>query len=352
MDWLNRYTFPVEARCSDAGFARETYERAVRRCLSLGTTTCSYFGTIHLEASKILCEVVGALGQRALIGKVNMDRNAPGYYIEGTAESLAATREFVEHVKGLNNPLVMPIITPRFVPTCTSELMTGLGEIARDYDLHIQSHVSENVKEIEWVRELHPEEDSYVGVYRRYGLLTRKTVLAHGCHLTGREIEMMRECGAGISHCASSNFSLGSGVARVRQLEAAGVAVGLGTDVAGGASSSMLDALRQALSASAVVSYMDSQAGEAAAEVRHTPAECFYLATLGGARVLRLDDQIGTMDVGKAFDALVVEISNGKAFDIFPGDSDEDKFSKWLMLGDDRNIKHVYVQGKRCNIQA
>jgi guanine deaminase len=282
-----------------------------------------------------------------------MDRNSPDTYIETTAESLAATQAIVDHVQKLNNPLVTCVITPRFVPTCTSELMNGLGEIAKTHDLPIQSHISENVDEIKWVESLHPDCSSYSDVYDKHSLFNEKTIMAHGIHLSKAEIDLVLDRKVGLSHCPNSTYSLDSGILNVRHLLSRGVKLSLGTDVAGGYSASMLDAIRQTIIASKSKCFEEAsvlQATNDDAKVVHAPinyTEAFYLATVGGAEVMGMEDQIGSFSVGKQFDAQLIDPeAPGSPFDVFARDSLRDIFQKFIFIGDDRNVEKVFVYGK------
>lgn len=258
LKWLETYTFPVEAKFSDPAVARDVYSKAVDRHLRNGTTTCSYFATIHLEATKILVDVVRARGQRAHVGLVNMDRNSPSYYIQTTKQSLSDTQQFVEYVnREVSDPRITAVITPRFVPSCSSELMHGLGKIAKECAAPVQSHLSETVNEVAWVKSLHPEASCYADVYRRHGLLLHgsgsgarsgedapaqpehsdapplvqgrhKAYMAHCCQSGPLERSILHDSSVGVIHCPNSNFSIGSGVLDVRKMMADGVAVGLG----------------------------------------------------------------------------------------------------------------------------
>jgi guanine deaminase len=390
LQWLTAYTFPAEAKFSSTEFASRVYKRVVERFLRFGTTTCTYFGTIHAPATKVLAEWALKYGQRALVGKVCMDRNSPENYIEKTSESLQQTEKFCKDILHLSlsssssssstssisssssssispsstlpspsDCLVVPILTPRFVPTCTFDLLKGLAQIAKQYDLPIQTHISENQGEVKWVSELHPELSSYAAVYHASGLLTNKTVLAHAVYLTPEEMNLIKEAGSGISHCPNSNFSITSGVLAVRPLLDRGIKVGLGTDISGGYSANLLDAFRLAMIASKITHLNHAQWKPL------SNAEGFYLLTLGGASVVDLQHKIGNFLVGKEFDALVVDLlADGSPVDLFDDDGDgNDKMlnkstnvmteevglrilEKWLNCGDDRNIKQVYVQGK------
>jgi guanine deaminase len=250
LEWLERYTFPHEARFADVAHARKIYSRAVRNHLKHGTTTVSYFATIHNEACKVLVEVCREQGQRAYVGKVNMDRNSPESYCEETVASLRDTRGFVDHVLGLGDPLITPVITPRFVPSCTPALMRGLAAIADEHQLPLQSHLSENLAECDWVRSLHPDCENYSDVYDKHGLYTSRSYMAHCVHCARPERDLVLRKGVGIVHCPNSNFTLASGVCNVREWLEEGHKVGLGTDVAGGYSPSILNAIRMARVAS------------------------------------------------------------------------------------------------------
>ncbi|XP_066943920.1 uncharacterized protein [Macrobrachium rosenbergii] len=344
LEWLQTYTFPTEANFSDTLFAREVYSKVVERLLRNGTTTAAYFGTIHLEGSKILADVVHDKGQRALIGKVNMMRNCPEYYREmSVQESIRDTEEFIRYVRGIQSPLVHPIVTPRFAPTCPEDQLASLGQLAAKYGCHIQSHLGETQPECNWVKELFPWAKSYTDVYDSMRLLSEKSVMAHCIWLTDDEIYILRERGVGVAHCPNSNISVRSGLCDIRRLLNHGLKVGLGTDCSGGYSASVLDALRQALQVSNVLALDRDQDYQ-----RLTFKEAFRMATLGGAKVLNMEDKIGNFEIDKEFDCLLIDVSApGTAVDVFSKDTIEDKIQKFLYTGDDRNIARVYVAGHR-----
>ncbi|XP_058230806.1 guanine deaminase isoform X1 [Hemibagrus wyckioides] len=319
LDWLKTYTFPVELCYEDLDFAKDAYTKVVRRTLSNGTTTACYFATIHTDASLLLGRIADDFGQRALIGKVCMDRNSmvPDYK-ELTEGCKDETDRFVHELLKKKYALVKPVVTPRFAISCSSSLLSNLGKIAKNYDLHIQSHISENKHEVQFVKELFPDCTSYTDVYVKHGLLTDKTVMAHGCYLTDEELKIFHERGAAVSHCPNSNISLISGMLNVRNVLKHKVKLGLGTDVAGGYSSSMLDAIRRAVDTSKALCMQDAQLQPLSYK------EAFRLATLGGSEVLSLDDCIGNFAVGKDFDALRVNLCvPGSPVDLFPGDDPE-----------------------------
>lgn len=343
LQWLNTYTFPVESQFKDLNFAHKVYKQVVKRTLKNGTTTACYFATIHTDASLLLGQIANDFGQRALVGKVCMDRNnSVKHYKETLQESQEETCRFIAELLNKQFPLVKPVITPRFAPSCTGALLGQLGAIAKNNNLHVQSHISENPEEVKLVKDLFPECESYTEVYQKYDLLTDKTVMAHGCYLSDEELDLFRETGASLSHCPNSNISLCSGILNVRNVLKHKVKLGLGTDVAGGYSASLLDAVRRALDSSKFLSMQDPDLEPLTFE------ETFRLATLGGSQALSLDDQTGNFEVGKDFDALRVNMCvRGGPIDLINHDEPKILLEKFLNLGDDRNIVEVFVAGRK-----
>ncbi|KAJ3511884.1 hypothetical protein NLJ89_g3848 [Agrocybe chaxingu] len=377
LDWLQTLTFPMEAKFEDIKFARSTYASVVKRTVNAGTTTCCYYGTLHLEATKILADIVHSLGQRAFVGKCNMNRESPSYYVEPSVDSsVNATRDLIAHIRALSQssaaadqePLVQPIITPRFAISCTDDLLMELGSlVSEDPSLRIQTHISENLSEIDFTLSLFPSASTYAGVYDSFGLLRSNTILAHAVHLSEDEIDLIKARGSGISHCPTSNFNLSSGVAPIGHYLDKGLKVGLGTDVAGGFNISILNAIQNASVAAKVCSFQarDSSTLQPAQQEFANKAlsipTLLYLATAGGAAVCGLENQVGSFAPGKSFDALLVsvreEAGNGGLWGLagsLSSDVSEDERKKllegwlerFLFCGDDRNISRVYVQGR------
>jgi len=340
LQWLEKYTFPCESKFADPKLATSVYNSVIQRILKNGTTSIALFGTIHLEACKILTDVAERIGCRAFIGKVNMDQNSPPFYIEKTDDSIKETRLFVEYVLAKNQPdKLVPVITPRFAPTCSMKLMKSLGDIAREFNIPIQSHVAENKNECQWVLSLFPDCKSYTEVYEKAGLLTDKTIMAHCIYLSKPEIELMKKYQVGVSHCANSNFTLTSGAMPIRTYLEHGMKISLGTDVAGGWSPSMLDAIRQTIICSKVNGIINKME-------QISVTEAFYLATMGGAQVLGIDRIVGNFEIGKQFDAQIISIKPNN-IDFYGHETMEEIFAKFIYLGDDRNVKEVYVKGKK-----
>ncbi|KAI0400913.1 guanine deaminase [Xylaria palmicola] len=350
LDWLDKVTFPNEARFRDPEYARRIYASCVDGFLQQGITTASYYGSMHTEATKILADLCLEKGQRAFVGKCNMNRNAPDYYRDATVESsLTDTRDCIAHMRRIDpeGKLVKHVITPRFAITCEDALLAGLGEIARSNPgLPIQTHFNEAEQEMLFTKTLFPKFDNEVDLYDHFGLLTRRSILAHCCFMSEYELGRLKDLDCGVAHCPISNMTVGGGfmAAPVREFLQRDIKVGLGTDSGGGFSSSILDAMRQALVASNAREAM-SQGREKGLSIN----EVFYLATLGGARVCCLDKKIGNFTGGKEFDALLIDSTSSK-----PGimtmieeqDTIQTVFDKFIMTGDDRNISKVFVRGR------
>ncbi|KAI9167202.1 putative guanine deaminase [Paramyrothecium foliicola] len=358
LDWLDTYTFPLESSLKDLKKARRVYSACVRRTLAHGTTTAAYYATIDVAATNLLADICLDLGQRAFVGRVCMDNPdlCPDYYRDESAEAgLRATEETIAHVRAVDPgfDLVSPILTPRFAPSCSSASMRGLAEMQRETGLPVQTHISENKGEIELVAKMFPDSTSYTDVYRQHGLLTPKTILAHAVHLSDEEARLISEAGAKVSHCACSNSSLTSGAARVRWLWAHGIDVGLGTDMSGGYSPSILEAARQA----ALVSRHVAMTG-GGDEAKLTVEEVLYLGTRGGARCVGLEARVGAFEVGMDWDAQLVGMggvdgeglheggADEGAVDVFGWESWDDRMAKWVYCGDDRNTKKVWIKGR------
>ncbi|TLS27560.1 hypothetical protein PpBr36_04605 [Pyricularia pennisetigena] len=381
LDWLTTYTFPLEASLADPAKARRVYGRCISKTLAHGTTCAAYYATIDVPSTNLLADLCMAAGQRALVGKVCMDQLSPDWYREESDEvSLQAARDSIAHISKIDPEFqtVKPIITPRFAPSCSVELLSALGRLHAETGLPVQTHISENKGEIELVREMfcggakgsncdvvEDVGETYAGVYDRYGLLTDKTILAHAIHLSEAEASLISERGSKVSHCPCSNSSITSGAARVRWLLDKGIEVGLGTDVSGGYSPSILDAARQALLVSRHVALAGAVGDRCDDLAKLSVEEVLHLATRGGAAVVGLADRVGAFEVGFDWDAQLIELGSvgddgmqeGAAsvsgednhqsnVDIFGWETWEERIAKWLFNGDDRNTKRVWVRGR------
>ncbi|KAF2843112.1 Metallo-dependent hydrolase [Patellaria atrata CBS 101060] len=283
-----------------------------------------------------------------------MNTLAPDFYKDESADDvIQKTKACIDHIKRIDpeHEIVCPIITPRFAPSCTLDCLHALGKLHKETNLPCQTHVSENKPEIALVKELFPESSSYANVYDKTGLLTSKMILAHAVHLTEEEVTLVKERGSKISHCPASNTALTSGCAKVRKLLESGIDVGLGTDVSGGFSPSILETARQAIWVSRYVAMSDGD------EAKLSTEEALYLATRGGAKVVGLDGKIGGFDVGMDWDAQLIglgQVRNAGAnaeddigpVDVFGWEKWDDRVAKWVYNGDDRNTIAVWVKGR------
>ena len=277
LDWLNAYTFPTEARFADPDYARTVYRQLAAELISGGTTRVCMFSSLHTDATLILMEELEKAGITGYVGKVNMDRNAaPGVLEETTEESKSETIRWLEACHRFR--YIKPILTPRFTPSCTDELMAFLGQTAKERNLPTQSHISENQKEIQWVRELHPDCQRYWETYAKFGLWDERTVMAHCVWSDEVERKAIKEAGVTVVHCPDSNQNVCSGVAPVRVMLNEGLKVTLGSDIAGGDHINMFDVITSAIRASKARHLMENW---------ETPfltvPEGWYLGTSAGA---------------------------------------------------------------------
>ncbi len=334
LDWLNRYTFPTEAKFSDPSHAEVIARAIFDELLRNGTVCALIFSTIHYEATDIFFAEAERRGFRAIIGKAMMDRNAPAALLENPKESYDASRRLL--LKWHKRGLLRYAITPRFAPTSTPELLALAGDLKREFrDAYVHTHISENTTEVLWVQELFPEAE-YADVYDRYGLLDELTVLAHGVYLTEEELDLLSRRKARIAHCPNSNLFLGSGLFRLHRVLNAGVVVGLGTDIGAGTTPSMFTAMADAYKVQQVQG------------VSLTPVELWYLATLGGARALSLDQETGSLEAGKSADFLILDLRATPLLSMRSqrATSVEELLSGLIFMGDDRTIKSVFIAGR------
>jgi len=336
MPWLEAYTFPEEAKYSDVDYAKKVYSSFIRELWRNGTTRACVFGTIHKDSTKLLMELFNQSGMGAYVGKVNMNQNAPENIIESTEDSIRDTIEIVQEYAS-KYELVKPIITPRFIPTCSMDLLKKLGEIAKEYNVPVQSHLSENYSEISFVRELHPNSNNYASLYNEAGLFGDvKTIMAHCVLVDVEEIGLMVEKQVFVAHSPNSNSNLASGIAPIRRLISRGIPVGLGSDVSGGHNLSMLNVIIS----SAQVSNLKWLETNRVDKTLNT-AELFYLATKSGGKFF---GNVGSFEAGYEFDALVIDDSTLPHFRTL---TIEERLQKFIYTGDDRNIKDKFIAGKK-----
>ncbi|EXJ60570.1 hypothetical protein A1O7_04723 [Cladophialophora yegresii CBS 114405] len=372
LDWLDQVTFPHESRFNNNDYATEVFTRCVQMGLRQGITTACYFASLHTEATKILADVCLQEGQRAFVGKTCMDHpeTNPKYYREETAEAEAGTEELIQHCRAVDESgtFVRPVLTPRFAISCTPELLTRLGKLGREHEhayglgegVPNQTHFCEAQQEIDATLKQYGKFSCEADLYEHYGLLNSMSVLAHCTLLSHDDLVKIKQRECGIAHCPISNVTVGGGfmAAPVRRFFSEGITkVGLGTDSGGGFSCSLMDVMRQAL----IVANAREMLSEGK-ERRLGLEEVFYMATLGGPRILGMQDRVGSFEVGKRFDAILVDMQ-----DPYSGPHDDfdavhtttlDEFGdnsmkaitnvwqKWIMSGDDRNLRRVWVGGQ------
>ncbi|WP_282349404.1 guanine deaminase [Pseudomonas sp. PS01301] len=338
LDWLNEYTFPCEGQFADKAHADGVAQIFLKELLRNGTTTALVFGSVHPESVDALFEAAQALDLRLIAGKVMMDRNAPDYLTDTAQSSYAQSKALIERWHGKGR--LHYAVTPRFAPTSSEAQLTLAGQLLREYpDVYLQTHLSENLQEIEWVKALFPERSNYLDVYDHYQLLGERSVLAHGVHLCDAECARLAETGSAIAFCPTSNLFLGSGLFNLPQAERFKVNVGLGTDVGAGTSFSLLHTLNEAYKV------MQLQ-GE-----KLNPFKSLYLATLGGARALRLEDRVGTLQPGTDADFVVLDYHATPllSYRIAQAKTFEEVLFVLMTLGDDRAVLQTYAAGRRVH---
>ena len=334
LDWLNTYTFPTEQQFSDKAHASDVAGIFLKELLRNGTTTALVFGSVHKQSVDAFFEACESLNLRMIAGKVLMDRNAPDYLTDTAETGYADSKELIQRWHGKGR--LHYAVTPRFAPTSTPEQLALAGKLYQEFPhLYMHTHLSENLKEIEWVKALFPERSGYLDVYDHYQLIGPRSVFAHGVHLCDDECQRLAETGSAVAFCPTSNLFLGSGLFDLNKMEQHKVRVGLGTDVGAGTSFSQLQSLNEAYK------IMQLQGKKL------DPFKSFYLATLGGANALYLDDKIGNFATGKDADFVVLDYNSTPlmSYRMQQAKSFEEKLFALTMLGDDRSVKETFAAG-------
>lgn len=338
LDWLNTYTFPEESKYADDDYAVKAYKYFAEDLRQGPNTRACIFATIHLSATCKLMDLLEASGLITMVGKVNMDRNSSPALTESSAEQSAEdTEEWLQNLQG-RYQYTKPILTPRFIPSCTDKLMEMLGKLQIKYQLPVQSHLSENLGEIAWVKELCPQAATYGHAYDQFKLFGGEncpTIMAHCVYSDDQEIALMKERGVFIAHCPASNTNLASGIAPARKYLELGLSMGLGSDVAGGTKMSIFQAMADAVQVSKLRWRLVDKA-----LAPLTVAEAFYLGTMGGGAFF---GKVGSFIEGYEFDALVIDDSRyNHIFDL----TLEQRLEKTVYLSEDKDLLHKYVQGR------
>ncbi|MDX1604620.1 MAG: guanine deaminase, partial [Candidatus Competibacterales bacterium] len=335
LEWLQRYTFPVERAFADPAHAAACADFFVDELLRHGTTTALVLGSVHAHSVDAVFEAAQRRRLRLIAGKVLMDRHCPEDLRDTPATGYAESRALIERWHGRDR--LAYAITPRFAPTSSPAQLDQAARLAHEYpDTYIHTHLAENRAEVAWVAELFPEACSYLDVYARHGLLRERSVFAHGIHLDDDDRARMAAAGAAIAFCPTCNLFLGSGLFDLAAADAAGVRVGLGTDVGGGTTFSLLQVLNEAYT----VARLQGQG--------LTPWRALYLATLGGARALYLDERIGSFTPGREADFLVLDPAATPLLARRTGSARSlaETLFALIMLGDDRAVAATHVLGE------
>lgn len=334
LDWLNTYTFPTEKQFEDKAHASDVAAIFLKELLRNGTTTALVFGSVHPQSVDAFFEQADKLNLRMIAGKVLMDRNAPDYLTDTAESGYAQSKALIERWHGKGR--LHYAVTPRFAPTSTPEQLDLAGKLFGEYpDLYMHTHISENKAEVAWVQELFPARKGYLDVYDHHKLIGPRAVFAHGVHLCDEECARLAETGSAVAFCPTSNLFLGSGLFDLNKLEQHGVRVGLGTDVGAGTSFSQLQSLNEAYKV------MQLQGKKL------DPFKSLYLATLGGAHALYLDDKLGNFLPGKDADFLVLDYNATPlmSYRMQQARSLDEKLFALTMLGDDRAVKETFAAG-------
>ncbi len=336
LDWLNNYTFPTEIQFEDPAFAKDTAEFFIDELLKNGTTTALVFGTKHKQSVDAFFEASSQRNTRMICGKVMMNRNAPDDLLDDVQSSYDDSQALIDQWH--ENGRQLYAVTPRFAITSTGEQLQKAGELLKNNpSVYMQTHLSENKDEIAFTMELFPERSSYLDVYDHYGLLGSRSVFAHGVHLEDADFQRLAETQSSISFCPTSNLFLGSGLFNLAAAERFNTSVSVATDVGGGTSFSMLQTLNEA--------YKICQLRNEKLDAK----KAFYMATLGNAKTLQLDDKIGNFESGKEADFVVVDLQSTALMKRKQSKCktlDEALFSL-MILGDDRAISETYVAGEQ-----
>ncbi len=325
LDWLNKYTFPEEKRFENPEYADQISQLFFQEVLRQGTTCISAYVTIHKEACDIVFQNAEKSGIRALIGKVMMDCNCPEYLCENTWNSLEDSIRLYEKWHN-HSPLLDYIFSPRFAPVCSLELMTKIGRFAQDNNAYIQTHLSENTGEVEWIRSLYPQYHSYTDIYYKCGLMGPKSIFGHCVHLTDNEISLFKETHSRMAYCADSNFYLRSGEFDLERMESEGINFALASDIGAGTSLSM--------------PYHGKIAIYRQTKALLDPLKAFYLMTLGGAEVLSMQNKIGSIESGKESDMVFYHLDDLQEM------TPEQIISKIIFTDQSDKIRLVMIHGE------
>lgn len=334
LDWLENYTFPAEARFKDEAYATKAANDFLDYCLNVGTTTAFAFTTSYKQSAQALFESALARDMRIVAGKVLMDQNALPALLDDALSGYEDSAALINRWHGTGR--LGYAVTPRFSGTSSTEQLQSAGRLLKEYpDVWLQTHLSENLSEVRWLKSVHPDARDYLDTYEMHGLSGERTIFAHCIHLSADEISRLADQGGRIAFCPTSNLFLGSGLIPFETLKAAGIAISVASDVGGGTSLSMLVTLAEAYKICQMQGYS-----------LH-PYEAFYMVTLGNARAAHLDQYIGNFETGKEADFVVLDPAPTPIIErrLNQNNSIAEQLFVYMMLGDDRAIERTYCHG-------
>ena len=345
LDWLKTYTFPTEEKFADKKYADKVAKQFTSLLIDHGTTTALVFATVHPSSVDALFEQAQKYNMRLISGKVLMDRNAPDALLDTPESAYNDSKALIEKWHGKGR--LSYAVTPRFAPTSTDEELEVAGRLLKEYPtVYLHTHLAENKQEVAWVHDLFPKDRSYLSVYERHGLMTSRAIFAHSIHLDDQDYNALQQHHSAVAFCPSSNLFLGSGLFDLDEAQRHQIRVGLGTDIGAGTSFSQLTTMNNAYK---VTQLRKAYAANPDQVTALSPQKSFYLATLGGAKALSLDDKIGSFTQGKEADFIVLnpKASPTLAQRIDHTTSLDDKLFAIEILGDDRTVEHTYIMGKQ-----
>ncbi len=336
LDWLNYYTFPEEKKFKDRQYSKKIAKLTLDLCIKNGTTTVASFCTTSINSVEVFFEEAEKIKMCVVAGKTCMDRNAPKYLIDTPFSSYNESKNLIKkwHLKKRN----IYAITPRFAPTSSPKQLEMLGSLWSEYpDCLMQTHLSEQKEEIEWVKKLFPESKSYLEVYRNFNLVKKNSIFGHCIHLSDREIDVLKECQSSIAHCPTSNTFIGSGIINLKKFINKNINVGLATDIGGGTSFSGFKTISE--------TYKIAQLNN----LSLTPAQLFWLSTVGSSKALNLEDKIGNIQKGNYADFIVINLGSTNEIEQRRQRAENfwEEFFPTLIMGDDRSIVATWIAGEQ-----
>jgi guanine deaminase len=344
-DWLDTYAFPSEKKFNDPVYAKKIANLFIDQLINNGTTTALVFTTTFSVSAEVFFQIAAARNMRMISGKVLMDCNAPKYLLDNPIDAYNDSKQLIK--KWHNNSRLKYALSLRFAPTSTKQELEVVGQLLQENPaVYLHTHLAENKSEVQWVHSLFPQMRSYLAVYDYYGLVGKYSIFAHSIYLDQQDYMLLEQKESAVAFCPTANLFLGSGLFDLNQVMQHNITVGFGTDIGAGTSFSMLQTMSEAYKVIQLSkAFTDNNA---AIKFNLDPFQAFYMATLGGAKALHLDDVIGNFTPGKEADFIVIDLKATQLMAARIGNSDNlrDTLFALIMLGDDRAIQHTYIMGK------